>query len=60
MENKTVQNQNVESTPYIAEVKPINIANLGQKLIVCDMCGHANPEFTALCQMCSNYLITKG
>lgn len=27
-----------------------------QKYIVCDMCGHKNPEYTALCEMCSNYL----
>lgn len=27
-----------------------------KEMIVCDMCGHANPEYTALCEMCSNYL----
>ena len=27
-----------------------------QTYIVCDMCGHKNPENTALCEMCSNYL----
>lgn len=27
-----------------------------QKYIVCDMCGHKNPEHTAMCEMCSNYL----
>ena len=26
------------------------------KKIVCEVCGHANPEYTALCEMCSNYL----
>ena len=25
-------------------------------VIVCDVCGHVNPENTALCKMCSNYL----
>ena len=24
--------------------------------VVCDVCGHANPQYTALCEMCSNYL----
>ena len=26
------------------------------KKVVCDMCGYANPEHTAICKMCSNYL----
>lgn len=25
--------------------------------IVCPMCGHANPDYTAMCKKCSNYLI---
>ena len=24
--------------------------------VVCDVCGHANPKYTAICEMCSNYL----
>ena len=27
-----------------------------QKFIVCEVCGHKNPEHTAMCEMCSNYL----
>ncbi|MBR5192724.1 MAG: hypothetical protein IKW33_04905 [Clostridia bacterium] len=27
-----------------------------EKKIVCDMCGYANPEYTSICKMCSNYL----
>jgi hypothetical protein len=23
---------------------------------ICEVCGHANPEFVSICQMCSNYL----
>lgn len=23
---------------------------------MCDVCGHANPEYTAQCKKCSNYL----
>jgi ribosomal protein L40E len=26
------------------------------KIKICDICGHANPETAALCKMCSNYL----
>ena len=25
-------------------------------LVVCDVCGYANPQYTALCKKCSNYL----
>ena len=28
-----------------------------EKVIVCDVCGHKNPDNTALCEMCSNYLL---
>ena len=56
LENNTKKE---ESVAYIAELKPVDKANFGAKMIVCDMCGHANPEFTALCQMCSNYLTVK-
>ena len=27
-----------------------------EKFIVCEVCGYANPEKTAICKMCSNYL----
>ena len=27
-----------------------------ETIIVCDVCGHKNPENTAMCVMCSNYL----
>ena len=27
-----------------------------ENVIVCDVCGHVNPEHTAICKMCSNYL----
>lgn len=26
------------------------------KKIVCDVCGYANPDHTAICKKCSNYL----
>jgi ribosomal protein L40E len=25
-------------------------------LVICEVCGYANPEKTAICKMCSNYL----
>ena len=38
--------------------KQIVVANAvpPEKKVVCDMCGYANPENTAICIMCSNYL----
>lgn len=27
-----------------------------KNVVYCDMCGHANPENTTMCKMCSNYL----
>ena len=27
-----------------------------EKFIICEVCGQANPENTAMCKMCSNYL----
>ena len=27
-----------------------------ENLVICEVCGHANPEKTAICKMCSNYL----
>ena len=27
-----------------------------EQFIICDMCGYANPENTAICKKCSNYL----
>ena len=29
---------------------------LKEEKVICDVCGHANPEHTAICKMCSNYL----
>ena len=34
----------------------IPVASEKEKYIICDMCGHANPENKAMCDMCSNYL----
>ena len=27
-----------------------------EDLVICEVCGYANPEKTAICKMCSNYL----
>ena len=27
-----------------------------ERLVICEVCGYANPEKTAICKMCSNYL----
>jgi hypothetical protein len=30
-----------------------------KEMVVCDVCGYANPKYTALCKQCSNYLTNK-
>ena len=52
-EKKTTQ-----STDEVEIKQPVVIpysVEKGKK-IVCPVCGHANPEHTALCENCSNYL----
>lgn len=41
-----------------SDAKTIVITNANEKkeVVLCDVCGHANPENTAICKMCSNYL----
>jgi recombinational DNA repair protein RecR len=34
----------------------VPLASEKKKYAVCDVCGHANPEEAAMCEMCSNYL----
>ena len=40
-----------------AAIPIVQCENTNDKKIVCPVCGHANPEHTAICKMCSNYLI---
>ena len=48
---------NVESKEQEVPEKTLLIAQKEkEKFVICEMCGHANPENTALCKMCSNYL----
>ncbi len=53
-EAKSMNEKKEESTLN----KQIVVANAvpPEKKVVCDMCGYANPENTAICIMCSNYL----
>ena len=40
-----------------SELKKIIIAQeKEEKFVICEVCGHANPQKTAICKMCSNYL----
>ena len=50
--NKTHQ----EATGAVASPILIPYEQKDKKYVLCDMCGHANPEYTAQCEMCSNYL----
>ena len=43
------EQETFEKTVIIAQKEKEN-------LIVCEVCGYANPEKTAICKMCSNYL----
>lgn len=36
--------------------KTVLITKEKENLVVCEVCGYANPEKTAICKMCSNYL----
>lgn len=44
---------NEENVVQVVKVMP----NKETEKIVCDVCGYANPKYTALCEKCSNYLI---
>lgn len=33
------------------------VADEGKKqIVICEVCGHGNPTFVGICEMCSNYL----
>ena len=50
-ENKKTDQEKAEKEIHVLQYEKDK-----EKRIVCPMCGHANPEFTAICKMCSNYL----
>ena len=37
-------------------VDPHTLLAAKEEKVICEVCGHANPEFVSICQMCSNYL----
>ena len=50
-----------ETNPTSKEQEPFDKTVLiaqkeKENYVVCDVCGYANPEETAICKMCSNYL----
>ena len=49
--NKSSQNNTQQPQQIII---PVN--NAEPRKIICDVCGHANPEYTSQCKKCSNYL----
>ena len=51
-ETKVIASENDDSQTQIV----IPIKNTSPKKIVCEVCGYANPEYTAQCKKCSNYL----
>ncbi len=48
--------ENEEYTEVLQPQIVVPTNNIEQKKWVCEVCGHANPEYTALCKKCSNYL----
>ncbi len=46
------KNEEVKKEPQI--ILPYKVEE--EKKIVCEVCGYANPEHTAICKKCSNYL----
>ena len=48
--NSTVKEQEIlEKTVLVAHQEK-------EARVICEVCGHDNPENTAICKMCSNYL----
>ena len=56
VEKNVKERQMVGDSPEKGQVLLVPYKNESKKYIVCEVCGHANPEYTALCEMCSNYL----
>ena len=54
MENKQKDNATNATHQQSQIVIPIN--NPTPVKWICEVCGYANPEYTALCKKCSNYL----
>ena len=55
MKKEDLKNQASEETSITIPL--VRCENKQEERIVCPVCGHPNPEFTAICKMCSNYLI---
>lgn len=45
----------LEATPAIQPVV-VPYPAAPEEKVICDVCGHANPKYTAQCRHCSNYL----
>ena len=47
----------IETVEKSIEQKRIVLAQeKEEKVTICEVCGYANPQKTAICKMCSNYL----
>lgn len=56
MEEKTGKNEIVLKTDNLQGAIPVLVPAKEEKKIVCEVCGYANPQHTAICKKCSNYL----
>ncbi len=56
--NETKTKPNEKQSSRLENACPIFVPYKTEEkiMIVCEVCGHANPQYTALCEKCSNYL----
>ena len=54
LRGNTPMQENVVTLPLGVNVNLDQLKR--EETVVCDMCGHVNPEGTAICEQCSNYL----
>ena len=62
MENKTKPQKISTSVEKNVSEHKVVLSNeiFHKKFRICEVCGHTNLESTAICEMCSNYLILGG
>ena len=53
---KNKKEQASQQSPTPAQTILVSSATEKEQKVICDVCGYANPENTAICKKCSNYL----
>lgn len=52
----TIVKEKEEQKEQMAQIV-IPCTPVDKKFRICEVCGHSNPHYIAVCEMCSNYLI---